>query len=64
MVCTIRHYALKVLPLVLVDLLECSESGLGGGTGDGGELGDPGGPLGHLLTDVGQLVGTGSNEAA
>ena len=31
--------------------------------GDGGEAGEAGGPLGHLLPDVRGLVGTGSKEA-
>ena len=52
MVYTIRHYALKVPPLVLVALLEYSEGGLMGGVGDRGESVDTGGPPGHLLTDV------------
>ena len=52
-VCIIRHYALKVLSLVLIALLECNEGGLGGEACDGGESGDAGGSLRHLLTDVG-----------
>ena len=63
-VCIIRHYALKVLPLVLVRLLEVSEGGLGGGAGNRGESDDVGGTLGHILADVGGLVGAGSDESA
>ena len=49
---------------MLVQLLEDSGCGLGEGACDGGESGDAGSPLDHLLTDVGGLVGRGSNVAA
>ena len=52
----IQHYTLKVLPLALVTLLECTESGLWRGSGNGGKAGDSSGPLADFLSDVGQLV--------
>lgn len=52
----ILHYALKVLPLVLVGLLRPNKCRIRGVAGDGGDTGDYDCPFGDALLDILGLV--------